>query len=460
MRAVCVVIALSSSLALAQADLKSYLDAAQQSNVDRRISIEARNKAASDFTASWGSLLPSLTVQGGWTHNQFPAELGVPATDADGNPILQRDDNGQLLISPALQRLPNGNVVPNPDVGSAVPEYTTRAIVLQNQFDVRLRFDLPLIDVTRWIRVAGAGLSKESAELRDAYMRDVIARQVVSAYYGYAAAMHLLESAQKSAGVADAQLKLMEIRTKAGATTELDLARANAEMQRTRQTVADAQVLVATSKRTLRTLTGLTPPDSLPDWEDNLAPEAPLEEMEGRIGHLPAVQASDKEADAAGLASTGAGLMLVPTVAASFTESISNATGFTGQNASYALGVTATWRIDVPTVANISSVGAQANQAKLAAEKTRLQAADQVNADWHRLNAALTKIDAAKAQVSAAQRAAQVAKDRYDVGSATQVDVIQAERDLFMSEVSHISARTELATARASLRLSAALPID
>lgn len=459
--AAAVMTALISASALADGDLKSFIDAAHRENVDRRISIEQRNKAAADFTAAWGGLLPALTVQGAWTHNQFAAELNVPRTDSSGNPVLQRDENGQLVITPALVRDPStGSVAFNPNVGSATPEYTSRAIQLQNQLTAVFRVDVPIIDVARWVRVAGAGINKESAELREAYMKDVITRQVVGAYYGYAAALALRQSAEKSFAAAEAQAKLMEIRTRVGSTTELDLARARAEVQRNRQTVADAVSMIATTRRTLRSLTNVEPPDSIPEWADNMAAEDTLENLEKRIDQLPAVKASDKEAKAGELASTGAALTLVPTVSGNFTENISNATGFTGQNATYSLGLTATWRLDVPTVANISGAGALANQARLAAEKTRLQSRDQINSDFQRFNAALIKIEAAKAQVAAAERAAQVARDRYAVGSATQVDVIQAERDLFTAELGQIQGRTELATARASLRLSAALPLE
>ncbi|MBL8916516.1 MAG: TolC family protein [Archangium sp.] len=459
--AAAVMTALVSLSAFADGDLKSFIDAAHKENIDRRISIEQRNKAAWDFTAAWGSLLPALTVQGGWTHNQFGAELNVPRTDADGKPILQRDDNGQYVITPALVRDTSTGVVTfNPHVGTATPEYASRAILLQDQLSAVFRIDVPVIDVARWIRVAGAGINKESAELREAYMKDVITRQVVGAYYGYAAALALKQSAEKSLAAAEAQAKLMEIRTQVGSTTELDLARARAEVQRNRQLVADSVSLIATSRRALRTLTSVEPPDSIPEWADNMAPEGALDELEKRIDQLPLVQASDKEAKAGELASTGAALTLVPTVSANFSENISNATGFTGQNATYSFGLNATWRIDVPTVANINSTGALANQAKLAAEKTRLQSRDQVNSDFQRFTAALIKIEAAKAQVAAAGRAAQVSRDRYAVGSATQIEVIQAERDLFTSELGQIQARTELATARASLRLSAALPLE
>jgi outer membrane protein TolC len=453
--------ALVSMSAFAQSDLKSFIDAAHKENVDRRISIEQRNKAAADFTAAWGGLLPALTVQGVWTHNQFAAELSLPKTDADGKTVLARDDNGQYVITPALFRdTSTGAVNFNPNVGTATPEYSKRAIQLQDQLNAVFRIDVPIIDVARWVRVAGAGINKESAELREAYMKDVITRQVVGAYYGYAAALALRQSAEKSFAAAEAQAKLMEIRTRVGTSTELDLARARAEVQRNRQTVADAISLIATSRRALRTLTSVEPPDTIAEWPDNMAPESSLEELEKRIDQLPLVQASDKEAKAGELASTGAALTLVPTVSGNFSENVTNATGFTGQNASFALGIAATWRLDVPTVANINGAQALANQAKLAAEKTRLQSRDQLNSDFQRFTAALIKIEAAKAQVAAAERAAQVSRDRYAVGSATQIEVIQAERDLFTSELGQIQARTELATARASLRLSAALPLE
>jgi outer membrane protein TolC len=257
-----------------------------------------------------------------------------------------------------------------------------------------------------------------------------------------------------------AQLKLTEIRTSAGSVTELDLLRSKAEVARNRQVVADTESLVATSRRTLRTLSGLEPPDALPLPVDIVTPEAALAELEGRVEQLPAVQSADKDITAAGHLVTASKLVLVPTVSAQFTERLTNATSFTGKVGSYNAGLNLVWRLDVPTFMGMQAQAANESAAVLAGERARLQAKDQINSDWQRLTAALIKIDAASAQVDAAQRATQVARDRYAVGAATQVDVIQAERDVFSAEVSQIQARTELATARASLRISAALPLE
>ena len=407
------------SMSASAEGVKTFLEAAGQQNVDRRITVEQRNKAAADYRQAWTALLPSFTAQSSWTHNQYNAEITT-------NPLT-----GDKAI-----------------------------IVPYDQIDAAFRFDLPLIDTTRWFRMLAASASEESTTLRDQAMRDLVNRQVVASYYGYAAALAVRESAKKSAAVATEQLKLMEIRASVGTVTELDRLRAKAEVARTGQVVADAESLVATSRRTLRTLSSLEPPETLPLPQDVITPEAALAELEGRVEQLPAVQAADKDLQATGRLATASRLALVPQISAQFTERLTNATSFTGKVASYNAGLSLVWRLDVPTFVAMQGQASNEQVAVLAGERARLQARDQINSDWQRLQAALIKIDAAKSQVEAAQRATQVARDRYAAGAATQVDVIQAERDVFGAEVSQIQARTELATARASLRISAALPLE
>ena len=406
-----------STVASAQS-VKQFIDAAESANVDRQISIEQRNKAAADYRAAWTGLFPSLTVSGGWTHNQVTAQFT--------NPL-----NGQTTV-----------------------------IVPQDQFDANFRVEMPLIDTGRWFRAMAAATAEESAAIREQVTRDLVRRQVVASYYGYSAALALRESAKKSAAVALEQLKLMEIRANVGTVTELDLLRAKAEAARTKQTVADSESLVATSRRTLRTLSGLEPPDSLAMQEDDLTAAEALERLEARVDEVPAVQAADKDAQASAKLATASKLALVPIVSAQFTERLTNATGFQGQASTYNTGINLVWRIDVPTFMNMQSQSSNEQVARLAVDRARLVARDQINSDWQRLQASLIKVEAAKAQVEAARRATQVARDRYAAGAATQVDVIQAERDVFSAEVGQIQARTELASARASLKISAALPLE
>ncbi len=406
--------------------LKDFLDAADQQNLDRRISAEQRIGAAAQLTQAWTAMLPSLTAQASWTYNQYDAVITIPTGEisATGMPVTR-----------------------------------TATITPHNQLDGILRVDLPLIDTTRWFRTLAADANADAAEQRELATREQVKRQVVGTYYSLAAAKAFLQSAQKSMTVAQAQLDLQTTRVASGVVTELDQMRAKAEVERARQNVADATSMVATTARSLRTLSGLEPGDiaSLPN--DTLQPEAPLPELEAKVENLPLIRAAEKDLAAAGQSETASKLSLVPIVGAQFTERFSNATGFTGQVTSYNFGVNLLWRLDGPTIVSPRIAQAQENVARLAVERNKLAARDQVHSDWQRIIATITKVQATEAQVKAAQRAEVLARDRYEGGVATQIDVIQSERDVFSAEVAQIQAMTELASARASLRISTGAPV-
>lgn len=398
-----------------------FIDAADQANVDNRVTVEQRNLAAAQYSQAWTGMLPSLQAQAAWTNNQYPAIVNFP----------------------------------NPQTG----EVTKLTIIPENQLGASLRFDLPLINTQLWFNSAAAAARESSAELRALVTRDLIRKQVVAAYFGYVSTLAVLESAQKSLGVAQAQEKLMEVRKAAGTNTDLDLLRARAEVARNQQVVADTQKLIATARRTLNSLSTLQVPEVIAQPQPDMTPEGALETYQDRVEEVPAVQAADKDVLAASRQALGSKLTLVPTVGAQFTEQFTNATGFQGKSTLYNTGVYASWRLDGPTIMGMRSTSAQEASARIVAEKARLNARDTIHSDWQGLRAALSKVTASQTQVDAAQRASELAKIRYEAGAATQLDVIQAQRDLFTSEVGQIQARTELAIARLSLKISSALPL-
>jgi outer membrane protein TolC len=420
------------------ATLKDFLAAADAQNVDQRISLEQREKAVAEYRQAWTAMLPSLTVQGTWTRNQKEVSLDMAGA-----------------LTPALGPLYEALHVAPPS-----SESKPTVITPLNQLDATLRVDLPLIDTTRWMRAVAANEVQLGASEKARITRDLVRRQVIAAYYGYAAALAMRASAAKALNAAEAQLKLTTVRASAGTVTELDVLRSRAEVARNKQTVVDANTLAVTTRRTLRTLSGVEPPETVPLPQANLSPEPGFEELERGVGELPAVRSAEHDAEAAGSMSTMQKLALVPTIGAQFSERITNATGFAGQNAFWNAGVTATWRLDATTITGIEAQARGQNIATLALERVRLNAADQIHNDWQRFTAALRKIDAVEAQVAAAALAAQVARDRYAAGAAAQIEVITAERDLSNAEFNQIQALTDLATARLSLRLSAGRPLD
>jgi outer membrane protein TolC len=446
-RAMVVMAALLSQAALAQwAPLKAHLDAAETENVDRRLAAEQKARARGEYDAAWTGLLPTLSASGGWTHNQFDAVFSQPVVDA----------------STGLPRacMSDANCGANQTCSATRMCQQRLTIVPKDQLDAVLRFEVPLINTSTWLRSMAANAAQRAAAERELSTRDQVRRGVVQAFYGYAGALNVRKAAAKSLAVAEEQARLTDIRFKAGALTELETLRAQAEVARNKQVVADAETLVVNSRQSLSTLSGLAPQLELELPADDERPEPAVDELVRGVERLPAVLAADHDATAAGHVATASRLALVPLVTAQFTERLTNATGFQGSASLYNLGLTFAWRLDVPTFMNMNVQSRLTQTARLGAEKVRLIARDTILADAQRFSAALVKIQAARAQVTAAQRAATVATDRYNAGAATQLDLISAERDLFGAEVNLIQARGELAQARLVLRLSAGLPLD
>jgi outer membrane protein TolC len=362
-------------------------------------------------------LVPSLSASGGWTHNQYEAVVSLP--NGDG---------------------------------------TTRTITIvpKNQLEATLRAELPLIDVAKWAQVAASSASLEAARLRERATRAQVHRQVVSAFYAHVAARQALESAKRSLAVAEADVEVRRSRTAAGVGTELELMRGVAEVERNQQALAAAEALVATTARTLETASGLAPSKVDAALLTVSTGEAPpeLASLEDAVASLPVVAASEADARAASRTQLAATLALVPSVSVQFTERLTNATGFQNAPAQASGGLTFNWRLDLVGVSALRAQSAAAELAWLDAERDRRAAADRLHADWHALKAALKKAQSASSQVAAARRASELSHERNQAGVATQLDVIQAERDLFAAELAQVQANAELATARVHLALS------
>jgi outer membrane protein TolC len=89
------------------------------------------------------------------------------------------------------------------------------------------------------------------------------------------------------------------------------------------------------------------------------------------------------------------------------------------------------------------------------AERTQRAVLDATYGAFRRVQTGIVKSRSARAQATAARRAAELAADRYTAGAATQLDVTLAQRDAFLADAARIQADADLALSRVQLRLAA-----
>ncbi|MDB4969776.1 MAG: outer rane efflux protein [Myxococcales bacterium] len=420
-----VALAIVAAPAPAQAlqPLAEFLAGARTASVDNREAAMTAVEQQEEALVALGRELPDVLVRGTYTRNQFAAVFPVQAQP--GGPTMN------LTIQP------------------------------YDQWDLFLQADAPLIDFAGWARARATHRAAKAARYNVRATALEVQKQVARQYYTLIGADALRGSAQRTLAAAQSNAELTRERRAGGVATALDVERAQAEVERARQNIADAELQSELARRALTTLTGVTASAEIGGSEDDLHAEAPLEKWEATPeATIPTLAAAAEQARSAATNARAARLSLIPTLTATFVERVTNATSFTGQPNYFTFTLNANWRLDLTTIASIRVQSALAQISRIREQRTRLAVRDQIYEAWQRTRTGIIKSQAARAQARAADLAAQFATERYTNGAGTQLDVVQAQRDAFAAQVGRVQADADLAFARTLLRLTAGVSID
>lgn len=404
--------------ALATQPLDTFLEHAKTQSFDTREAGATEHQRAAEADSALGRLTPAFSARGVYSRNQEEVAVQLPGTTE------------KLIISPS------------------------------NQLDAYLQLDIPLIDLASYHRYKAAGAVAESAkEQRGATTIDV-SRSVARAYYQLQGAGSLVSAAQEGVKAAQVNLKYVDDRHSSGAATDLDHARASAAVARAERDLADAELATALAARSLETLSGLspTPPEPLPD--DDLRGEGNISNWLALSVQTPQQRAAQKLGEAAEQNRKAASRALLPTLAGSAQERLSNASGFSGRSTNYTLQLVLSWRLDYTTIATRDAQQAALDVQRIRVERSRRSQEDAAFEAFKRVESGVIKSRSARSQADAARRAAELSVTRYTAGVATQLEVTEAQRDAFLAAASSIQADADLAFSRAALRLAAGIPIS
>ncbi len=326
-----------------------------------------------------------------------------------------------------------------------------------NQVDGVVALSVPLLDLTRFVRVAAANRLSDSAAYQEQEVARAAEAETVQLYYQLAADLGLVRAARRALEVVQVNLTMTEETTRAGTTTSLDVQRAAAEVERQRQQLTSAQLAVQLAARALASRTEVVPDiDTEPPLADDLHAESPLSDFLANAPLTPAVKAAALARQAADGTATAQTFTLVPVLTASANERYTNATAFLGgYHEAYAAGLTLGWAFDLGTPSGIRARTAEAAAAAAREREAALLTGDAIFQAWSTIDADIARCRSARAQDSVSAHAAEIARARYRSGIATQLDMIQADRDAFAAEAGRIQSDADLLNARLQLRLAA-----
>ena len=411
-----VAVLLAASPASALQPLELFVASARDHNPD---SLEARanlSQQSAQADAALGRALPGISARGTYGRNQYESRFTI--------------------------------ALPGAPVQSSV-------ITPLDQWNGSATLNVPLVDLASFRRIDAARSSASGAERQLAATRLQVEGQVVQEYYQLVANLALVAASQRALEVSREGLRLAEARFRAGVAPALDVDRARADVEQQVQQLASAQLQVALTARALTSSSGIAPDASVAvELADDLHTEPELSTFETGLPELPSVasaalgmRAAEQQADAQRFA-------LLPSLSGSLTEYGTNTPGFGAHDGYFQAGLTLSWSLDLTSFANIRGQDAAAEAARARELRTRLIAGDAIHAQWNRVAAGIARSRSARAGREAAAHAAEMSRERYQAGTATQLDLLQAQRDAFAAEVARIQADADLVNARAQLRLS------
>lgn len=395
--------------------LPDLLAAASVHALDVRAA-RAQVRAARARTAvTSASLWPRFSATLGYTRNQFPSVAQVP------------DGTGGL-----------DSVV----------------VVAENQVDLVARIEVPLINASVWRRVKAADTATIAGVVDVEVRQRAVEDQVVRQWTVWVGSAALSKAAARTVAASEASRQVVVGRRAAGFADAAASARADAEVARAQQSVAEAKLGVDLAAGALQTLTGVELGSPTTVLDDDLARPAPMPTWLEQVDRLPAVRAATLRARSISVEVGAEWLGYVPRLDAHAQERVTNAKGF-GETGTWSAGVTASWLLDRGTVARSSEREAAHAAAVVDVARARQDALDAIRDAHHRVCAQIEQVTAARAEAAALIAAQVIIRARFASGDATQLEVVQGERDVFAAEVARIRAVADLIYARAHLRLAA-----
>ena len=390
--------------------LDQLIDEALVANHDLRIALAHLVEARAERHEAQFDFAPTVTASGGYTKQQFPA-----VTSGFGEPLTERYY----------------------DAG----------------FDAFWELDF-FGRVRRNVEAQSAEVQGAEAGLRDAQVS--VTAEVARTYFELRGEQARFAVTWRNVENQRATLQLTQARFEAGRSTELDTARAQAQLSATLSSIGPLEAAIARSIHRLGVLTGrepgalrdlLAPPRELPELPQITTVGDPA----GLLRRRPDIRVAERQL-AASTALVGvavADYFPKVTFTGNFSYSAAEPSQLgTSASRGYLIGPGISWAaFDLGRVrARVAGSRARADGALAAYEQTVLRALEETENSLITHARTRDSLSDAAAAAAASQTAARIARARYEGGLVDFLDVLDAERTQLADEDRLAQSRTDAAT--------------
>ncbi len=421
--------------------LPEVLDRAEEGSTDLAVLRERLEQAEIGIGRAWGAFQPQVSVAGSYTRNSVEAVLPM-ADPAAGYTSVP-------LPSPPA---PPGSLalIPNALIEVEIqPLHQWAAIAQVTQ---------PILIMPAIVGIPSIGDTLEAAEKNLAHARTELVFGITQAYYATVATQRLVELSREQLRTATEQERVAKARYQAGELPKVGLLRTGVERARAEQDVRRAENGLAAAKLALATLAGLEQPFEVTPPPPVEAPAgAPEDLVLAAASARKDLQASNAALRVAERAVSVAWWKYAPVISANGQYRWTNVAGFTGEETSWLVSLTAAFTIwdGGSRWADVGEAHSKAREAAATREGLARRIAQEVKGSLLDLESAQANLLKAREQEKLALENVSLVQTQFAAGAATSLDVVDASTARYLAGFAVVA--EELNVELASLKLSRAI---
>lgn len=418
-------------LTLAQA-----LEQADRQNQDLEAA-RARLQQADELSAqAWAGYLPRLTADGRYTYNTVEASIRLPTS------YWIRDVG--VLQGPAFDPSRPASLDNPPGQQTSLVQVPAefQEAVIQPQHSLNANFVLSqaLVAPQLWANISNAYKAERAATLNTENIRREILFATAQLYYAAEGYREAIAVQERLLEVTQAREKDAELQLRVGTSTKVALLRAQIERARAEQDLLRTRNAYRAAKVALATVLARDP-----DF-DVTRPQAPppppsLQVLLDSAQERPDVAAAKANLELAQGQRTSVVLSYFPSLSAFGQYSVANAQGFTGQYDVFAAGLQLTWTLWDGGLreSQLREASGRILENQHVLRGLELRAREDVMRALLDLESARANVVKASEQVVLARESAALVNSSFQAGAATYLEVVDANAALHQAELNAIS---------------------
>ncbi len=397
--------------------LEQARELAREKNPTLLIARETLHQADILIDKAWVGVKPQLNATGTYTHTEPGAKLSFPVFES-------------ISFDPAV-------------CGDGVPlcftEFDNTNIIKQDSFGATATLYQTLFNARAFAAIKQAGAAYDLSKVNTQNLEDYLLHTVDIAYYSALTAQKYLVAAEKAVVLREAHLKIAQAKFEVGDQPKITALRAEIDLNQAEQDVKTAENSVAMAKEAIALLIGRD--DATFELVEPEPSKRPGETLDTFIERALA-QRRDLEADRISLeiaerSKRDAWYRFLPTLGLTGMFRATDTKGFTGEYYTWNVGLALT----IPLYdgglryAEIETAESQIRQAQIKIEQTKANIRSEIRQDWLSLESAEANLAKAQKALELAEEQAELSKVSFEAGAITNLEVLDANHLVFLSEV-------------------------